>query len=195
MGKFYTTILTDYNTKKTLSTEEEIIQKIEKAFADNIFPGDDNLASYSYEEGELIKRHFSGQNDWRNLSADFIDKDGALAFFSNEAYRFFLPAYMIADIKGHLEWNDPSVSLCWNLTPQYGNQKIAEIWGGGTMAEQAKKCFEPLTHEQVSAIISYLRWKMNVELEDEFYISQNLLCISQALENYWLKRENLGENK
>jgi hypothetical protein len=168
---------------------EELIKKIETAFANNVYPGDENLVSHSYsEKSEILRIHFKGTTDWRNLSADFLDQDGALAFFSDAAYLFFLPAYIIADIRGELKWNNPTVSLCWSFTPQSENKKIAKIFGGGTLSERDKERFRCFTSEQVSAIVSYLSWKVDFEGEED-------LSISQALENYWLPREQSCKNK
>lgn len=164
-----------------LSNKDKLIQKIVQAFSEVEFPGNDNLVAQSYgEEPDLVKNHFSGQGSWNKLTPDFLDFDGALSFFSDEAFRFYIPAFMIADINEKLEYNDPSVRLCWSLTPQSENEKIAKVWGGGTVGERAKECFEDFTEAQVNAIISYLHWKL---LQDE-----DDLIIEQSLKNYWLKR-------
>jgi hypothetical protein len=162
------------------SKKKELIQKIVAAFSDAEFPGDDNLVNNSYgEEPALVRNHFLGQNNWNKLSPEFIDFDGALSFFSNEAFRFFLPAFMIADINEQLNFNNPSVWLCWSVTPQSENKKIAQAFGGGTIGERAKPCFKQFSKEEINAIVSYLQWKL---VKDE-----NDLTVAQALKNYWLK--------
>ena len=158
--------------------KEKIVREIEMAFAGNVYPGDEKLFSNLYDENcEILKNHFRGQKDWQSLNAEFIDQDGALAFFSNEAYLFFLPAFLIADLNLNLDYNDPAVSLCWSFTDQSENIKLAKTWGGNTISEQSKERFKHFTHEQVSVIVSYLQWRLS--LEDD-------LCIRQALKNYWL---------
>lgn len=158
----------------------KLIEKITTAFADLPFPGNDNLVGPSYgEEPMLVKEHFSNQSSRESLTPEFIDLDGAFAFFSNEAFRYYISVFMIADISEKLDFNNPVIRLCWPVTPQSENQKIAEVHGGGTIGERAKACFELFTQEQVQAIIAYLNWKLEEDEDD--------LLIKQALENYWLK--------
>jgi hypothetical protein len=159
----------------------ELIQKISTAFSDGKFPGNENIVAPSYgEEPELVRAHFYGQSDWENLTPQFLDLDGAISFLSDVAFRFYLPAFMIADINEQLNFNDPSIRLCWAVTPQTENQKIAKVFGSGTIGERAKKCFDEINKEQVNAVVAYLRWKL---LQDE-----NNNTIKQALDHYWLKR-------
>lgn len=159
-----------------------LLQNIEKAFEDANYPGDETLVNSSYgEEPELVKQHFRGQKDWRNISAEELDLNGALSFFSDEAFLFFLPAFLIADIKEELNFNDPSIRLCWALTPQTEEQKIAKAWGGETMGARARKCFDAFSKEQVHAIVAYLQYRID---KDEYNPT-----IRQALESYWLERE------
>jgi hypothetical protein len=162
--------------------KNELIQKISAAFSEVEYPGDDSLVDDSYgDEPDLVRNHFVGHNDWKNLTYEFLDFDGALSFLSDKAFRFYIPAFIIADIDEKLDYNDPTVRLCWSLTPQSENEKIAKIWGGGTMGERARKCFDEFPKEQVSAIVSYLNWRLS---HDEYNC-----VIEQAMSNYWLKRE------
>lgn len=164
-----------------IPNKSSLLQKIENAFADVNYPGDEHLVIQSYgEEPELVKQHFGGQKDWRRMSAEELDFHEALSFFSDEAFRFFLPAFLIADINDALSFNDPSIRICWALTPQANEQKIAKAWGGETMGERARKCFDAFTKEQVHAIVSYLHYRI---AKNEYNPS-----IQQALENYWLQR-------
>ena len=120
----------------------ELIARIEGAFAAVEYPGDDNLTDSTYgEEPAALVEAFRGKTDWRALDAEFLDQapDGwasALSFFSGDALRFYLPAYMIADIRGELKSSDPSFRLCSSVTPLGEKKKIAKIWGGGTMGEK-----------------------------------------------------------
>lgn len=165
------------------SNKDDLIQKIVDAFSGIEFPGDDKLVNPSYdEEPDLVRNHFVGQNNWNKLTPEFIDFDGALSYFSNEAFRFYIPAFMIADIHGELKNNDPTVPLCWSLIPPSETQKIAKVWGGGTMKSQSSERFKDFSEEQISSIIFYLQWKL---LQDEYY--KNDLIIEQALKNYWLQ--------
>lgn len=170
---------------------DALIAKIERAFADVPYPGDADLTDSTYgEEPAALVEEFRGKSDWRKLDAAFLDQapDGwgsALSFFSGNALRFYLPAYLIADIRGRLEHSDPAVRLCASLTPLGEGRKIARIWGGGTMGERARAEFGRYSAEQVSAIVAYLWWK----LEGDSYCDP---IVEQAMENYWLIRDAGG---
>ena len=100
---------------------EVLKQKIRDAFLHGSYPGDSRLRdSYEGEEPDRLEAEFKGKTDWRDLDAQFIDQapDGygsALSFFSAEAFCFYLPAYLIADIDGLLERSDPVFHLCHGL--------------------------------------------------------------------------------
>lgn len=164
-----------------------LIQQIEQAFANVVYPGDDNLADSLYgEEPEALRIEFRGKTDWRTLDDDFLNQapDGwgtALSFFSPTALKFYLPAYLIADIRGTLQCSDPAFRLCIFVTPQLENKKIAKVWGGGTLGEIARQEFDIYSSEQVAAIVAYLWWK----LESDIYNP----VVEQGLENYWLERD------
>lgn len=170
----------------------DLIEMIETSFADVQFPGDDDLTDSTYgEEPALLIEEFSDKVDWRVLTTDLLNKSpggygSALSFFSYRSLRFYLPAYLIADIEDRLESiSDPAFRLCVNVTPGGGKQKLAKVWGGGTMGDRDKAGFDLFSPKQVSAIAAYLWWKLeSVGGYDE--------VIEQALINYWLPRAEEG---
>jgi len=172
-------------------TSDALIARIEKAFAEVTYPGDDNLSDSTYgEEPAALKEDFRGKTDWRLLDAAFLDQapggwGSALSFFSGNALRFYLPAYLIADIRGELTRSDPSVRLCSSLTPLGEGRKIAKVWGGGTMGERARNNFADYDARQVSAIVAYLWWKLETDAVGN-------PTIEQAMEHYWLRRDAEG---
>ena len=167
--------------------ETELIARIVEAFADVPYPGDDALTDSSYgEEPAALRKAFRGRDDWRALDAAFLDQapDGwasALAFFSAPALRFYLPAYLVADIEGGLSSADPLSRLCTFVTPQGGARRVAAAWGGGTMGERARADFAAFTAAEVGAVVAYLWWRLASDGHDP--------VIEQALEYYWLERE------
>ncbi|MDJ0613163.1 MAG: hypothetical protein QNJ29_05760 [Rhizobiaceae bacterium] len=173
----------------TMSNQSDVnlIEKIEQAFADVQYPGDDNLTDSNYgEEPSALAIEFRGKTDWKQLDTAFLNQapDGwgsALSFFSDSALRFYLPAYLIANIQDGLEFCPASI-LCSSLTPSGEKVKIAKMWGGGTMGDRARICFDKFNAEQVSAVIAYLWWELDTDGDYD-------MCIEQALENYWLQRE------
>lgn len=166
---------------------DALIERIERAFADVVYPGDDDLTDSTYgEEPEALKEAFRGKTDWRTLASAFLDQapDGwgtALSFFSDRALLFYLPAYLVADLRGQLARQDPTGRLCISVTPQSEDQKIAKRWGGGTMGERARAAFSLFDAEQVQVIVAYLWWALDAHGDED-------LIVRQALENYWLQR-------
>jgi hypothetical protein len=164
-----------------------LTEQIRSAFADVEYPGDDRLTDSFGEEAEALENEFRGRTDWTALEPEFLNQapDGwglALSFFSGEALRFYLPAYLIADIQGTLDIGDPTSRLCAFVTPLMENRKLAKFYGGGTLGEHARREFALFSPAQVSAIVAYLWWKLEQGGYDP--------TVEQALENYWLARED-----
>lgn len=165
---------------------QDLIERIRAAFAEVPFPGDDDLAGVSHgDEPAAVRRDFAGKDNWQMLDARFLDQapEGwatALAFFSPAAYRFYLPAYLIADIRGELSAVDPSFSLCWAFREPTSSRRIAAAWGGGTVREHAAERFSTFDSVQCKVILAYLRWKQSSDAMDDL--------IERAIDNYWTTR-------
>lgn len=172
---------------------KQLIDQIEQAFADVEFPGNDDLTDSTYgEEPAALVNDFDGKTDRKQLDAAFLDQapDGwgtALSFFSANALRFYLPNYLIADIRGELERSDPVSRLCSSVTPLGASRKIAKIWGGGTMGQRAQVDFAKFDATQVSAVVAFLWWRLDA-------VGGHDPTIEQALENYWLERDSSSQN-
>lgn len=164
-----------------------LLTRLHAAFADVPHPGDDALTSSFGEEADALREDFRGKNDWRALDAAFLDRAGqgsALAFFTDEALRFYLPAYLAADLEGGLSLVLPEGRLTTFLTEQSEGQRLAATYGGGTMGERARRCFGAFTRPQVEVIVAYLEWKLTQE--------PGHLTVAQALEHYWRRHPALG---
>lgn len=167
---------------------ETIKRMIREAFADLEFPGDWYLrGSNEGEEPFLLEKEFQGKSDWRSLDATFIDRapDGygtALSFFSDEAFRFYLPAYLIADIDGRLERTDPVFHLTHGLSNQNRTERVnPRRYGERTWFDHASHKLAVFDRAQAAAIIAYLRYKIQ---QGEY----NMETINQALDSFWLSR-------
>lgn len=166
---------------------ETLTAKVEEAFSDTVYPGDENLTDSTYgEEPEALVNDFREKKDWKSLTPDFLNQapegwGSALSFFSGAALQFYLPAYLIADIRGLLECGDATTRLCAFLTPPMEKKKLAKVYGCRTLGEHARAECDRFTEKQVSAIVSYLWWKLDKEGYNP--------TIEQGLENYWLERE------
>lgn len=161
---------------------------IRAAFSGVEYSGDWCLrGSNEGEEPYLLEQEFKGKSDWGALDATFLDRapDGyssALSFFSDEAFRFYLPAYLIADIDGLLQSADPVFHLTHGLTDSARAKKVnPRRYGERTWFEAASHQMAVLDRAQAAAIVAYLEFKREA---DEFEREN----IDQALANFWRRR-------
>jgi hypothetical protein len=167
---------------------ERLKDLIRRAFASAKRPPAGSL--HDSEEGEeprLLEVDFADKQDWRVLDGAFLDQapDGygsALSFFSNEALRYFGPAYLIADLEGQLERVDVASRLSGPFTDEARTKLVnPPRYGDLTLFESARQRFAAFTREEVAAIVAYLEYKAATdEFEGEM--------IRQALANYWRPR-------
>lgn len=166
---------------------EALSERIEAAFSEVEHPGDDQLVESTIgDEPAAVREAFRGETDWRAVSPELLDgaPDGwasPLAFLSDDAFVFYLPAFLMADLRGELSIAAPEVRLCWSLTPQSEGRKIARVFGGGTLGERARRCFDRLDSRQVVVVVDSLLWKLDALGYDD-------PAITQALDRYWLAR-------
>ena len=79
---------------------QQVIEQIRQAFRETERPGDAFLqgSQEGCEPGESVAP-FMGIVDWSQLDAEILDASyTALSFFSEGGFRYFLPAYLIADV-------------------------------------------------------------------------------------------------
>jgi Family of unknown function (DUF6714) len=162
--------------------------QIVAAFAHVEYPGDWCLRdSNEGDEPYLLEQDFKGKSDWRVLDPKFIDQapDGygsALGFFSDEAFHFYLPAYLLADIDGLLERNDPVYHLTHGLRNVERSERInPRRYGERTWFDYASHKFAMFNRAECAAIVAYLRHKCEI-------VDFDREMIHQALDNYWLNR-------
>ncbi len=161
---------------------------IRNAFAGVEFPGDWCLrGSNEGDEPFLVEREFAGKNDWTRLDAEFLDQapDGfgsALSFFSDEAFHFYLPAYLIADIDGALDSSNPVFHLCHGLDDHSKNDRVnPRRYGERTWLDERRHQFAIFNRAEAAAIVEYFKIKRDA---DDFLKD----TVEQALKNYWLDR-------
>ena len=84
---------------------ERVKELIIGAFSSNERPGDWALVDSSEgDEPGLLVADFRDTPDWQSLDAALLDQApngyaAALSFFSDEAFRYFLPVYLLAAIR------------------------------------------------------------------------------------------------
>lgn len=164
---------------------------IQKAFADVEYPGDRHLRdSGEGKEPFLLEQEFKGKSDWKTIDPAFLDRapDGyasALSFFSDEAFHFYLPAYLIADIDGHLQVSQPVFHLTYGLDDDSRNERVnPRRFGARTWFESARHKFSMFDKAEAAAIVAYLSFKR--DSDDVVELQQR--HIDEAIRNYWKER-------
>ena len=96
--------------------QRQLIETIRTAFSDRAYPGDDRLCGSDYgDEPAEYALEFRGL-DWRTLHPELLAYHyPALSFFTAEAFAYFLPAFMIADVLGERGNADPVFHLTHGL--------------------------------------------------------------------------------
>lgn len=180
---------------------ERIIGIINRAFGDNQYPGDDFLVGSKDGSEPLDEiRPFIGRTDWKTVEPRVLDShSGALNFFSEAGLRFFLPAYLVADLKEQLDYADPVFILTHGfsnsaVTHKIGNHEfIRETgkdafinprrYGALTFEDYARYRLSVFTCEEAGAITKYLVYKRDHDM-DGFDRNQ----IETALDSFWYER-------
>lgn len=109
------------------------------------------------EFGKVLDRH------WEELPQEFLDRapDGygsALSFFSDEAFRFYLPAYLVAMVDGNLQQADPIFHLTHGLSRGGGRLINPRRYGARTARDEALHRLAVFTPTQAAAIRAFLEW-------------------------------------
>jgi hypothetical protein len=160
---------------------EAVIAQIREAFGENIYPGDAYLQG-SREGDEPFEEvgPFIGQTDWQAVPADLLDSHGgALSFFSEAGLRFFLPAFLVADLQGQLTYADPMMTLTMGFSDVVVDllvgEKVFRVKSGGsafvnprrygalTFGDYARSRMAVFTREEAGAIAAYLGYKRDAE--------------------------------
>jgi hypothetical protein len=180
---------------------EDILRAIHEAFGNNEYPGDAFLQG-SFEGCEPFDEvgPFQGRTDWRTLEPEFLDGHaGALNFFSEAGFRFFLPAYLAADLRGGLRTADP----LFHLTHGFSDSSVEVMmktrvftrklgksaflnprrYGAMTWYDHARHRLSIFTREEAQAIVAYLGYRRN---SDSFGLDKEV--IDGALHSYWMER-------
>ena len=193
-----------------MNNKEFVIREIKAAFINNKYPGDDFLQG-SFEGSEPFEEiePFKGQKDWMKTPSQLLDSHaGALNFFSEAGFRYFLPAYLVADINNELMYADPLFHLIHGFSERSVEHVIGtrvfvrkigknafvnpRRYGGMTYYDYARYKLSIFTREEARAIVAYLKYKMDSDPED-----MNNEEIIAALNSFWLEgaeKAPSGEN-
>ena len=188
-----------------MQTKQRVIEHIRQAFCDTERPGDAFLqgSHEGCEPGESVAP-FIGVADWSQLDPVILDASyHALSFFSEGGFRYFLPAYLIADLEAQLQTADP----VFHLTNGFSD-KVVEIpagqriyrktfgksalvnprrYGAMTWHDHARGQLSVFTREEAAAIVSYLEYKRDADPH-----RLNAEDITAALDSFWRDRAVSG---
>lgn len=180
---------------------QTVIEHIERAFGANSHPGDAYLQG-SFEGCEPFDEvsAFRAKNDWRALDAEWLDAHGAaLSFFSEAGLRFFLPAFLIADLAGLLRCADPLFHLTGAFhetsieVPTPAGVRVRAAggsvllnpvrYGAMTFADYARCRLSVFAREEAAAIVDYLEYRRDADREGRCRAQ-----IEAALASFWHAR-------
>ena len=142
---------------------------------------------------------FAGVSDWSTLDAAVLDANyTALSYFSEGGFRFFLPAYLTADLRGELRTADPVFHLAGGfhdlsvdvpIGDEVFSRRIGKSafvnprrYGAMTFEDYARHRLSVFAREESAAIVAYLEYRRaqpdSVDAES----------IEAALELFWRHR-------
>ena len=156
--------------------------RIRAAFADGRYPGDAFLVgSRDGCEPYDVVSNFFGRQEWWTLAPGFLDAHyEALSFFSEAGFRFFIPAYLIADLNGQLNTADPTFHLTHGFRmSEFDYPGVARTfvrrtggasllnprrYGAMTWEDYARFRLSVFSREECVTIVDYLRHKRALDL-------------------------------
>jgi hypothetical protein len=184
-----------------MGDKETVIEEIQGAFAGNVHPGKRFLQG-SFEGCEPYDEvgPFENEEDWRGIDAGFLDGHAnALSFFSEAGFRYFLPAYLVADLRGQLQTADPLFHLThgfsdWTTEVPAGDRTLVlrhgrsafinpRRYGAMTSYDYARCRLAVFTREEANAIVAYLEFERDSDPD-----VMDRESIDAALDSFWLER-------
>ena len=179
----------------------QVAKIIREAFHETSHPGDAFLqgSMEGCEPGEAVAP-FKGLAGWQDADPSTLDSSyTALSFFSEGAFRYFLPAFLIADLEERLQTADPVFHLTHGFSDNVVKLPIGERvyektigrsefvnprrYGAITWQDYARCRLSVFTREEARAIVAYLEYKRDTDSR-----GLNAGDINVALDTFWLKR-------
>lgn len=149
---------------------------------------------YHFDEYAQTESVFRDKDDWTSIDPAFLNDvagSAALCFMSDAATRFYISAYMIADLEGALRAADPAFMLHHGFDDESATRVRAAvplqsepIRPAIDFGAIARRKWEPLTTAQVEAVTAYLEWIVE---RDGLVIADRA---EEALATYWRARAN-----
>jgi len=182
-----------------MTAKDRAVQLIVAAFEYNTYPGDDYLlgSRQGCEPADEVLP-FQGKQNWREISSDFLDQHGgALHFFTEAGLRFFLPAFLLADLRGELQYAEPLFTVTSGFFDfqveveknhrifiiKSGRSRLLNprLYGATTFYDYALHRLSIFTREEAAAIVAYLEYQRETDESER-------PRIDDALNVFWRER-------
>jgi len=181
--------------------KQEIVERIREAFRGTQHPGDAFLqGSHEGCEPAEVSAPFKGLRHWSEVDSAILDLNyTALSFFSDGAFRHFLPAFLIADLNGQLQTADPLFHLTHGFSSHVVKLPIGSRvhektvgtsafvnprrYGAMTWYDYACARLSVFTREEAAVILIYLEYKRDVDPHGATHGD-----INAALDGFWRRR-------
>jgi hypothetical protein len=188
-----------------MNDKNYVIDLIHGAFGNNEYPGDDYLiGSREGTEPTAEIEPFLGLEDWTKVDPNLLDiHNEAFNFFSEAGLRYFLPAYLIADLNGELKTADPLFILVhgfsdFSIEHKVGSRTFVRMTGKsafvnprryGTMTffDYGRYRLSIFTREEAQAIVFYLKHRQEIDS-----VGMEREQIEAALNSFWLERAEIA---
>lgn len=184
-----------------MRSADEVIKIVHGAFDPADHPGDRWVqGSFEgcepYEEAEAFK----GLHDWRTLEPAFLDQHyTALSFFSEGGFRYYIPAYIVADIREQLQTADPIFHLThgfvdFDATMELAGERFVRSsgrsqlinplrYGAMTFLDHARQRLSVFCREEAAAILAYLELALATPAHEYSHDA-----IRRAMSDFWQAR-------
>ncbi len=157
----------------------ELIKRIESAFREEKYPGDDGLTHGSSMEAVEVG-DFLRARRWQDLRLGELARNHASLFFMTpEALRYYIPAFLVAAVRDYDDSDQIPSSLLSLLSPFALNDSDYQ-----TRFRQRYELFNDSQRDAIRAFLEYLR---DTHSED-FPGGDGKDQASQLLE-WWAQRE------
>jgi hypothetical protein len=129
-------------------TADEVVRLIEQAWEGEPYPGDDRLAgkaSYCPSEYTYVAGFFRGKH-WKDVTLEGLRSgyegppDACLAFMSAEAFRFYLPAFMLIAVRDYDRADMAGEAAIAALTPPTFHPELYELAKQPGVTEDMNPC-------------------------------------------------------
>lgn len=128
---------------------DTIAGKIREAFAQAEYPGNDKIVAPTYDD-EGTSELFVESDRYRLAPKDLANHVDSLCFFTPEAFRYFLPAFMLVELEHPDQSGMIAETVLFHFTPTTDQGAIARY-------QRRIQCFTPKEREAIAAFLTYIQ--------------------------------------